>query len=189
MLSGWRPQGHLGISPSTGSEPGYIRGATRSGPEMRLNVPLITVSEKASASGPRWDWHRVWGRVVSAAGATSQYNLEVWAAEAARMNRKEGFTSDGVARWLSAQGFGGGQSSVQILALRCSGSCRGCSGTQLPRHGTDETRLCVRCPSTQSPMCGKCPRHGGLWWKFPYQLPGICVSEGSSWTLPSSHRH
>lgn len=47
MLSGWRPQGHLGISPSTGSEPGYIRGAARSGPEMRLNVPLITVSEKA----------------------------------------------------------------------------------------------------------------------------------------------
>lgn len=121
MLSGWRPQGHLGISPSTGSEPGYIRGATRSGPEMRLNVPLITVSEKASASGPRWDRHRVWGRVVSAAGATSQYNSEAWAAEAARMNRKGGSYGKGEIRFLQGMPIFSILESNQIKATTSKG--------------------------------------------------------------------
>lgn len=31
--------------------------------------------------------------------------------------------SEGVAQWLSAQGFGGRQSWTRILPLGCSGSC------------------------------------------------------------------
>lgn len=56
MLSGWRAQGHLGITPSAGSEPGYVRGVPCPGPEMRLEIPRVTV-ERIRASGLRWDWH------------------------------------------------------------------------------------------------------------------------------------